>query len=137
MIDLVAVDVPRTFQQLMLIGVEAKPERNEEMNGLPLDAAPRQARNKQGVPQWVVTLAATYSRFGKAHTEIMNVTVDNKAEPCDGMGAGALVTPELLQMGIMTSDKGKAQVFFKAGGMVPVNRSAAAEYKPTATARAS
>jgi hypothetical protein len=106
------LNIEETFgKELWLQGVDPKMERiNRDDPNSPTE----QAKDKEGVLKWVVTLSAKMTAFDNAKYENIPITVASPTKPLDDAPHGALVMVNTLEMGVMGKDKGGYTVFYSA-----------------------
>jgi hypothetical protein len=115
----IVVDVPNTFEGMMLRGCEQKTQRKDRENP---NSEMVPAQDKNGVPKWTVYLSVeTKSSFGKKQFDEMEVTLTSPKNPCESIPMGSYVTVERLIEGRMPIGKGKAvTVFYTAEAIIPL-----------------
>ena len=110
MSERIVVDVPKTYEGMMLRGCEQKTQRKDKDNP---NSEMVPAQDKNGVPKWTVYLSVeTKSSFGKKLFEEMEATVTSPKNPCESIPVGSYVTPEGLTEWKMPIGKGKAANFY-------------------------
>src|SRR6266480_7551939 len=99
------INFVQTFGAAMLTGVDAKMQRVDKDN---LKSAVEQARDKEGVFKWTVTVTVQTKSFDNTKTTYVNlpITVTSPARPCGAIPPGSGVVVEGLELGIMPRDKG-------------------------------
>ncbi len=115
----IVVDVPNTFEGMMLRGCEQKTQRKDRENP---NSEMVPAQDKNGVPKWTVYLSVeTKSSFGKKQFDEMEVTLTSPKNPVESIPMGSYVTVEGLTQGQMPIGKGKAvTLFYTAEAIRPV-----------------
>ena len=114
MIKSVIVSIQETFAgQVMFLACEAKQERVDRNDARsPMQIVPG---------KWTVQLSVKpLSKDGKAQRENINVTVESKVNPCEGMQEFTPVILDHLEYNVMVNDRtGKVQPWFTLGGLRP------------------
>ena len=100
-----------TFGETILRAVDQKMEHADEKD---TNSDWVQARNKAGVPKWVVTMSSKKEVFGNAKYEDFQITVTSPDKPCGNIPLFTHVTVEPIEMGIMSRDRGGHTVFYSA-----------------------
>jgi hypothetical protein len=100
-----------TFGETILRAVDPKMEHADEKD---TNSDWVQARNKAGVPKWVVTMSSKKEVFGNAKYEDFQITVTSPSRPCGNITLYTPVTVEPIEMGIMSRDRGGHTVFYSA-----------------------
>lgn len=112
-----AIDVPHTFSGAMLVAVQPKlqPVNRDNPQG-PME----QAKDKEGVNQWTVSLSMEVKTPDnpKARHENLDVTV-SAPEMLYQKLRGLDVIVEGLEMGIMAQQRGGFSVFYSAKHIRP------------------
>lgn len=116
MIDRYVVDFAKTFGGAMLLGIEPKMQRSDK-NDPKSDM--EQARDKDGVLKWTVSLAVQ-TKSVNAKFETIAITVTSPNKPYGAIPPGTPVTVEMLELGIMPKDKGGFSVFYSAEAIRPL-----------------
>ncbi len=125
--DRYAIDVPNTYSDAMFRYIEPKmqPVNKDDPN-----SPQEQAKNKEGVLQWLVTLSFSVkpTNGGKTKLEDVTATVNSPVRPFEKIPLGSLVAVEGLKMGIMKQDKGGFSLFYSLDNIRPATpvRTAAA-----------
>lgn len=112
-----AVDFPKTFSGAMLVAVQPKmqPVNRDDPKG-----AQVQAKDKNGVNQWTVSLSVEIKSPDnpKARHENIDVTVATAEKPYERL-RGMDVIVEGLELGIMAQAKSGYSVFYTATNIRP------------------
>jgi hypothetical protein len=125
MLDRVVVDVPATFDGIMLRGCEPKMQRKEKDNP---NSEQVPAQDKNGVPKYTVYLSVeTKSSFDKKQFDEMEVTVTSPRNPVEGIPMGSYVTIERLTEGRMPIGKGRAVTIFYAADAIRLQSTQSAQ----------
>jgi hypothetical protein len=111
MIDRYAIQFEKTFGGAMLLGVEPKMTRADRNDP---KSAMEQARDKDGVLKWTVTLAVQTKSFENTKFENIPITITSPNKPCGAMPPGSPVAVEGLELGIMPQTRGGFSVFYSA-----------------------
>src|SRR2546425_2267733 len=109
MIDRYVVDFNKTFGGAMLLGVEPKMQRSDKNDP---KSPMEQARDRDGVPKWTITLAVSTKSFDNMKFETMPITVTSPNKPYGAIPQGTQVTVEGLELGIMAQSRGGFSVFY-------------------------
>jgi hypothetical protein len=121
LIDRYVIDFVKTFGAAMLTGVDPKMQRVDKDDP---KSAVEQARDKEGVLKWTVTVTVQTKSFDNTKTTYVNlpITVTSPARPCGAILPGSGVVVEGLEMGIMPQarDKGGFSVFYSAEVVRPM-----------------
>lgn len=117
MIDRYAIDFNKTFGGAMLLGVEPKYTRADKNDAKSQQV---QARDKDGVLKWTVTLAVQTKSFENTKFENIPITVTSPNKPYEAILPGTPVTVENLELGIMPQQRGGFSVFYSAEAIRPV-----------------
>lgn len=113
MIQNFTIDQTRTFNSVLLLGVEAKTAFGDPY---------RQETSKDGAPKWVAQLAVEFRAFGRAQRELINVGLISEKDPGEGMPPGTPVELLDFEIGVMERKNREGQVtgvqvWYRAGGM--------------------
>jgi len=111
LIDRYAVDFEKTFGGAMLLGVEQKMQRSDKSDK---QSPQEQAKDKNGVLKWTVTLAVQTKSFENTKFETIPITVISPSKPYGAIPPGSPVTVEGLELGIMPQTRGGFSVFYSA-----------------------
>src|SRR5438128_2205125 len=111
MIDRHAINFEKTFSGAMLLGVEAKMTRADKNNP---KSEQVQAKDKDGVPKWTVTVAVQTKSFEKTKFENIAITITSPNKPYAAIQPGSPVTVEGLELGFMVQSKGGISFFYSA-----------------------
>lgn len=106
------LNVEETFgKEVRLQGVDPKMER---INRDDPNSQTEQAKDKEGVLKWLVTVSAKMTAFDNAKYENVPITITSPTKPLGDVLPGTLVAVDTLEMGIMGKDKGGYTVFYSA-----------------------
>lgn len=113
MIQNFKVDQVRTFNSVLLLGVEPKTAFGDPH---------RQETAKDGTPKWVAQLAAEFRAFGRPQRELINVGLTGQKDPGEGLLPGTPVELIDFEIGVMerrTRDGQVTgvQVWYRAGSI--------------------
>ncbi len=111
MIDRYAIEFHKTFGGAMLLGIEPKMQRADKNDP---KSESEQARDKNNVPKWTVTLAVQTKSFDNTKFETIAITVTSPNKPFGAIPPGSQVTVEGLEMGIMPQARGGFSTFYAA-----------------------
>ncbi len=117
MIDRYSINFDKTVGSAMLLGVEAKMTRADKQNP---KSEQVQARDKDGVPKWTVTLAVQTKSFENTKFENIPITVTSPNKPYEAIPPGTQVTVENMELGIMPQQRGGFSVFYSAEAIRPL-----------------
>jgi hypothetical protein len=117
MIDRYVVDFAKSFGGAMLLGVEAKMTRADKNDP---KSSMEQARDKDGVLKWTVTLAVQTKSFENTKFENIPISVIAPYKPYGAIAPGSPVTVEGLELGIMAQTRGGFSVFYSAENIRPL-----------------
>lgn len=117
MIDRYVVDFAKTFGGAMLLGVEPKMQRSDKNDP---KSPMEQARDKDGVLKWTVTLAVQTKSFENTKFENIPITMISPNKPYGAVQPGTPVTVEGLELGIMPQTRGGFSVFYSAENIRPL-----------------
>jgi hypothetical protein len=127
MIDRYSINFDKTFGSAMLLGVEPKYTRADKNDP---KSSQVQARDKDGVPKWTVTLSVQTKSFENTKYENIPITVASPNKPYEAIPPGTLVTVENLELGIMPQQRGGFSVFYSAEAIRPVQSSRLSSAQP-------
>jgi hypothetical protein len=99
------------------LGVEPKMTRADKANP---KSDQVQARDKDNVPKWTVTLAVQTKNFDNVKFETIQVTVTSPNKPYEAIPPGTQVTCENMELGIMPQQRGGFSCFYSAEAIRPV-----------------
>lgn len=116
MIDRYVVDFEKTFGGAMLLGVEPKMARSDKNDP---KSPMEQAKDKDGVLKWTVTLAVAVKSFDNTKYENIAITIARPDKPYAALPPGTFVVVEGLEMGIMVQARGGFSVFYSADNIRP------------------
>ena len=116
-IDRYVVDFGKSFGGAMLLGIETKMQRSDKNNP---KSDMEQARDKDGVLKWTVTLAVQTKSFENTKFETIQITVISPNKPYGAIPLGSPVTVEGLELGIMAQSRGGFSVFYSAEAIRPL-----------------
>src|SRR6266487_770251 len=113
------INFVQTFGAAMLTGVDPKMQRVDKDDP---KSATEQARDKEGVLRWTVTVTVQTKSFDNTKTTYVNIpiTVSSPARPCGAIPPGSGVVVENMEMGIMPRDKGGFTTFYSAEAIRPM-----------------
>jgi hypothetical protein len=111
------INFDKTFGSAMLIGVEPKMTRADKSDQ---KSAMVQARDKDGVFKWTVTLVVQTKSFENTKYENIPVTVTSPTKPYEAITPGTQVTVENMELGIMPQQRGGFSVFYSAEAIRPL-----------------
>ncbi len=117
MIDRYVVDFHKTFGSAMLLGVEPKMTRADRTNP---NSPTEQAKDKDGVLKWTVTLAVETASFGNKKYENIPITMTSPSKPLGTVPPGTPMAVEGLELGIMPQARGGFSVFYAADTIRPL-----------------
>jgi hypothetical protein len=119
MIDRWIVDFEKSVVGAMLLNVEPKLQRANKEDA----SSPQvQARDKEGVPKWTITLAIATKAFEQTKYENISITITSREKPYGGIVPGTPVTVEGLSVGFMPQARGGMSVFYSAEAIRPLQR---------------
>lgn len=126
MIDRYAIDFAKTFNGAMLLAIEPKMQRADRNDA---KSAMEQAKDKEGVLKWTVTVAVQVKSFESVKFDTVPITVTSPTRPYAQVAPGSPVVIEGLEMGIMAQSRGGFSVFYSATNIrsVQMGRAAAAQ----------
>src|SRR6266700_6356049 len=133
MIDRYVVDFNKTFGGAMLLGIEAKMQRSDKNDQ---KSPMEQARDKDGVLKWTVSLAVQTKNFENTKFETIPITVTSPNKPYGAIQPGSPVTVEGLELGIMAQSRGGFSVFYSAEAIRPLQPPRMPSGQPQQPARA-
>lgn len=117
MIDRYVVDFGKTFGGAMLLGVEAKMQREDKNDA----KSPQvQAKDNNGVLKWTATIAVQTKSFENTKFENIPITVTSPNKPYGAIPIGSPVIVEGLELGIMPQARGGYSVFYSAETIRPL-----------------
>lgn len=116
--DRYSINFEKTCGSAMLLGVEAKMQRSDKNNP---QSAMVQARDKDGVPKWTVTLAVQTKNFENTKFETIQVSIVSPNKPYEAIPPGTPVVAEGMELGIMPQQRGGFSVFYSAEAIRPLN----------------
>jgi hypothetical protein len=119
MIDRWIVDFDKSVVGAMLLSVEPKMTRADK-NDPKSDQV--QAKDKDGVPKWTVTLAVQTKNFENTKFENIPITITSREKPYGGIQPGTQVTVEGLSVGFMVQARGGLSIFYAAEAIRPLQR---------------
>jgi hypothetical protein len=119
MIDRWIVDFDKSVVSAMLLSVEPKMQRSDKNDA---NSPQVQARDKDGVPKWTITLAVGIQAFEQTKFENIAVTITSREKPYGGIQPGTMVTVESLTVGFMAQARGTVSVFYSAEAIRPLQR---------------
>lgn len=122
-IDRYVVNFGKTFGGAMLLGIEPKMQRSDKNDP---KSPMEQARDKDGLPKWTVTLAVQTKSFENTKFETISVTIVSPNRPYEALPPGSAVTVEGLELGIMPQTRGGFSVFYSAEAIRPLQPARAA-----------
>lgn len=113
MIQNFKIDQTRTFNSVLLLGVEAK---------TPFGQSDQQETTKDGVLRWVAQLAAEFRAFGRPQRELINVGLIAVRNPGEGLLPGTPVELLDFEIGVMEKKNRDGelvgvQVWYRAGSL--------------------
>jgi len=112
------LDFKKTFgEEVIFMGVDPKMElvNREDRNG-----PQQQAKDKDGLLKWNVTISYRDVSFMNPKHENVAITVTSPTKPLDGLPVGTPVVVEDLELGIMARDKSGFTTFYAAKFIRPV-----------------
>lgn len=112
-------DFDKSVEGAMLLNVEPKMTRADK-NDSRSDQV--QAKDKDGVPKWTVTLAVQTKNFENTKFENIPITITSREKPYGGIVPGTPVTVEGLVVGFMAQARGGYSVFYSAEAIRPLQR---------------
>src|SRR6266702_4829794 len=119
MVDRWIVDFDKSVEGAMLLSVEPKMQRSDKNNA----KSPQvQARDKDDVPKWTITLALQTKSFENTKFENISITITSREKPYGGIQPGTPVTVEGLAVGFMAQARGGFSVFYSAEAIRPAQR---------------
>jgi hypothetical protein len=113
------VDFDKSVEGAMLLSVEAKMTRADKNNP---KSDQVQARDKDNVPKWGVTLALQTKSFENTKFENITITITSREKPYGAIQPGTPVTVEGLALGFMVNARGGLSVFYSAEAIRPLQR---------------
>lgn len=119
MIDRWIVDFAKSVEGAMLLSVEPKMQRSDKNDAKSQQV---QARDKDDVPKWTVTLAVQTKSFENTKFDNVSITIISREKPYGAIQPGTLVTVEGLAVGFMAQARGGFSVFYSAEAIRPVQR---------------
>ncbi len=119
MIDRWIVDFDKSVVSAMLLSVEAKMTRADKNNP---KSDQVQARDKDDVPKWTVTLAVQTKSFENTKFDNVSITITSREKPYGAIQPGTPVTVEGLSVGFMAQARGGFSVFYSAQAIRPLQR---------------
>ncbi len=81
-----------------------------------------QARDKDDVPKWTVTLAVQTKSFENTKFDNVSITITSREKPYGAIQPGTPVTVEGLALGFMVNTRGGLSVFYSAESIRPAQR---------------
>ena len=119
MIDRWIVDFDKSVVGSMLLSVEPKMTRVDKNNP---KSDQIQARDKDDVPRWTVTLAVQTKSFENTKFDNVSITITSREKPYGAIQPGTPVTVEGLSVGFMAQARGGFSVFYSAEAIRPLQR---------------
>jgi hypothetical protein len=119
MIDRWIVDFDKSVEGAMLLSVEPKMTRVDKNNP---KSDQVQARDKDDVPKWTVTLAVQTKSFENTKFDNVLITITSREKPYGAIQPGTPVTVEGLSVGFMAQARGGFSVFYSAEAIRPLQR---------------
>lgn len=114
------IDFRKTFgEDATLEGVDPKMEliNRDDRNG------PQQhAKDKNGVPKWIITISYKDMSFMNPKYEHVAITVTSPTKPLDGAPRGTPVIGEDVELGIMAREKSGFTTFYSATSIRPIQQ---------------
>ncbi len=114
------VDQTRTFNSVLLLGVEPKTAFGDPY---------RQETAKDGTPKWAAQLAVEFRAFGRAQRELINVGLVSEKNPGEAIAPGTPVELLDFEIGVMERKNREGvvtgvQVWYRAGSLRPTSATA-------------
>lgn len=119
MIDRWIVDFEKSVVGSMLLSVEPKMTRVDKNNP---KSDQVQARDKDDVPKWTVTLAVQTKSFENSKFDNVSITITSREKPYGAIQPGTPVTVEGLALGFMVNARGGLSVYYSAEAIRPLQR---------------
>src|SRR5205807_570914 len=98
---------------------EPKMQRSDKNDA---NSAQVQARDKDNVTKWTITLAVATKAFEQTKYENISITITSREKPYGGIAPGTSVTVEGLSVGFMPQARGGMSVFYSAEAIRPLQR---------------
>ena len=117
MIDRYALNFEKTFNGAMLVAIEPKMSRKDKNDP---KSPMEQAKDKDGVNKWSVTLTVAVKSFDNTKYENISITIAAPNKPYAAIAPGTFVVVDGLEMGIMVQSRGGFSVFYSAENIRPV-----------------
>ena len=119
MIDRWIVDFDKSVIGAMLLSVEPKMTRVDKNNP---KSDQVQARDKDDVPKWTITVALQTKSFETSKFENISISITSREKPYGAIQPGTPVTVEGLALGFMVNARGGLNVFYSAESIRPTQR---------------
>ncbi|SRR6266566_7081117 len=119
MIDRWILNFDKSVEGAMLLSVEPKMQRSDKNDAKSQQV---QARDKDDVPKWTITLALQTKSFENKKFENITITITSREKPYGAIQPGTSVTVEGLALGFMVNTRGGLSVFYSAESIRPAQR---------------